>query len=97
MAVFGKNGLYAAGLYFAALFAVYGQKKTGFKDDKEIDAIAILVARKAKPDKAAIAGYRTRILQSRASDKRYGDLLKADKTGKASEYSEAYLKKEWLR
>ena len=89
--------MYALGLYFAALFAVYGQKQTGFKDSKEIDAIGILVARKAKPDKAAVGQYRQAILQSRVGDKRYAELLKADKSGKASAYSEAYLKKEWLR
>ena len=91
------NGLYALGLYFAALFAVYGRKQTGFKDSKEIDAIGILVARKAKPDKAAIGSYRTAILQTRAGDKRYGELIKDDKSGKPSAYSAAYVKKEWLR
>jgi len=97
MAIFGKNGLEAGVMYLAALFAIYGMKDTGFKDDKEIDAIAILVARKAKPDKGAILAYRTRRLQGHAGNKRYTELLKDTAKGQSSEFVKTYQKKEWLR
>ena len=38
MAIFGKNGLWAAGLSAAALWALYGTKLSGFKDQAAIDA-----------------------------------------------------------
>ena len=38
MAIFGKNGLWAAGLSVAALWALYGTKLSGFKDQAAIDA-----------------------------------------------------------
>ena len=36
MAIFGKNGLWAAGLSVAALWALYGTKLSGFKDQAAI-------------------------------------------------------------
>ena len=46
MAIFGMNGLYSAGLYLAALYALYGQKNAGFKNNEEVQAIAAIAARK---------------------------------------------------
>ena len=37
MAIFGKNGLWAVGLSAAALWALYGTKLSGFKDQTAID------------------------------------------------------------
>ena len=41
MAIFGKNGLWAAGLSVAALWALYGRKNAGFKD---ADAVKVVKA-----------------------------------------------------
>ena len=38
MAIFGKNGLWAVGISAAALWALYGTKLSGFKDQAAIDA-----------------------------------------------------------
>ena len=38
MAIFGKNGLWAVGISAAALWALYGTKLSGFKDQVDIDA-----------------------------------------------------------
>ena len=37
MAIFGKNGLWAVGLSAATLWALYGTKLSGFKDQVDID------------------------------------------------------------
>ena len=90
MAILGTTGLYGAALYLGILFAVYGQKNVSFKDSKEVDAIAMLVMRKTKPDKAGIGQARAqRLKQVLASDqKRYGELIGDDKkSGKQSAYS----------
>ena len=47
MAIFGKNGLQAAALYLATLWAVYGQKNAGFKKGEE-EAIVAIASRKNK-------------------------------------------------
>ena len=89
MAILGKNGLYAGALYLAVLFGLYGMKDTSFKDSKEIDALEIILARKGKPDKAAIGKLRAgRLEQLLKSDpKRYKALLAQDeKTGKVKQF-----------
>ena len=99
MAILGKTGLYGAALYLGILFAIYGQKDVSFKDSKEVDAIATIVMRKGKPDKAAIikirGGRLEQVLQS--DQKRYKALLAQDKQGKQSAFTTEYQKKEWLR
>ena len=47
MAIFGKQGLQAGALYLAIMWATYGQKKAGFKDKAEMNAIVELSGRKA--------------------------------------------------
>ena len=96
MAIFGMNGLYAAGLYLAAIYALYGQKNAGFKNDKEVQAVVGIVARKGLAGvksgerKAAIAELRTKRLEVLKSA-RYESLAKDPA------FQEAYLKKEWVR
>ena len=46
MAIFGKQGLQAGALYLAIIWATYGQKKAGFKDKAEMNAIIELSERK---------------------------------------------------
>ena len=97
MAIFGTNGLYAAGLYFAALYALYGQKNAGFKNNEEVQAIAAIAARKGVAGatksggrKAAIAELRRRRFEALKSE-RYEALTKDPA------FKEAYLGKEWVR
>ena len=87
MTIFGKNGLWAAGLYVGTLYALYGQKQAGFAKSEDVDAIDIVAARK---NKTPAADYRANKLRG-ASDKRYAEMLKDGK------FAEAYQKKEWLR
>ena len=37
MAIFGKNGLYAAGITLVSLYFLYGKKNSGFADQQAID------------------------------------------------------------
>ena len=96
MAIFGMNGLYSAGLYVALLFALYGQKNAGFKNDEEVQAVVGIVARKGLAGvksgerKAAIADLRSRRLATLKSA-RYESLTNDPA------FQEAYLKKEWVR
>ena len=46
MAIFGKQGLQAAALYLAVIWATYAQKKAGFKDKAEYQAVWQVVDRK---------------------------------------------------
>ena len=39
MAIFGKQGLQAAALYLAVIWATYGQKKAGFASKAEYQAV----------------------------------------------------------
>ena len=90
------NGLYSAGLYVALLFALYGQKNAGFKNDQELIDIANIVARKGLAGvksgerKAAIAELR-RLRFEALKTERYAAL------SKDPAFQEAYLKKEWVR
>ena len=65
MAIFGKQGLEAAALYLASLWALYGMKDAGFKD-KEIDQIVSIASRKnqtgqdSKSKKEALTELRQR-------------------------------------
>ena len=65
MAIFGRQGLEAAALYLATLWAVYGMKNAGFKDQADIDKIVPLVSRKnrvgadGKKGQEAITAIRT--------------------------------------
>ena len=69
MAIFGKNGLEAAAMYLAILWAVYGQKDAGFADKAEFDKIEAIAFRKQYADstgdkKAALLTLRTLRAQS---------------------------------
>ena len=85
MAIFGRQGLEAAALYLATLWAVYGMKNAGFKDQADIDKIVTLVSRKnragagGKKGQEAITGIRTN---------RYEELLKeaAKRRGSTRKY-----------
>ena len=46
MAIFGKQGLQAAALYLAVIWATYAQKKAGFADKAEYQAVWQVVDRK---------------------------------------------------
>ena len=60
MAIFGKNGLYAAALYIGGIWLLYGRKSASFKDTKEIDNLPSVKFRKTEPSKSQVAAYRRR-------------------------------------
>ena len=72
MAIFGKNGLQAAALYLATLWAVYGQKDAGFKKDEEKRIVAI--ASRKNREGAQSSDKKTSLKQIRAL--RYENLVK---------------------
>ena len=41
MAIFGKQGLQAAALYLAVIWATYGQSRAGWKDKAEMEGISL--------------------------------------------------------
>ena len=47
MAIFGKQGLQAAALYLAVIWATYGQSRAGWKDKAEMENITLILDRKA--------------------------------------------------
>jgi len=82
MAIFGKHGLYAFGLYVATLFALYGTKQVAFKDNDEVKRIASIAAREAKTDPAEF---------------RAGMLRQKFKTDPSAEFQKAYGEKKYIR
>ena len=89
----GTNILYGTGLYLAAIWALYGQKKITFKDQKEIDQLANIVLRKGIKDKKGFKAARERRFGEFTSSKRFeGQDVKDWK-----EFREAYEKKQWVR
>ena len=97
MAIFGMNGLYSAGLYVALLFALYGQKNAGFKNNEEVQAIAAIAARKGVAGATKSGGRKAAIAELR---RRRFEALKTERYAALSKdpaFQEAYLKKEWVR
>ena len=92
MAIFGKNGLWAATIYVASLLAVYNREKVTYKDDKEIDGEDIIAFRKSlkgqsKTQKEAmLKAYRTKAFTSKAAGQ---DL--------SPEFKKAYTEAKWAR
>ena len=82
MAIFGKNGLWAAALYIGTIFALYGTKRVAFKDSKEIEAIATIAARKAKTDPGE---YRAAAIRQRF------------KVDPSEEFKKAFTEKKYIR
>ena len=58
----GKNILYGSGLYLAAIWALYNQKKVTYKDQKELeDQVPMIAGRKSiGKSKSGISQYRQR-------------------------------------
>jgi hypothetical protein len=82
MAIFGKNGLYALGLYVGTLWALYGMKEVAFKDNDEVKRIASVAARAGKAD---IGEYRRQALSQKF------------KTDPGAEFRKAYGEKKYIR
>ena len=112
MAIFGRQGLEAAVLYLATLWAVYGMKDAGFKKGEE-KKIEIIVARKNV--KGASSGERIKSIKAMrkarydsmidmaAGRPGYSKALATEKYGKGSDYEEGgefakgYLKGTFAR
>ena len=92
MAIFGQNGLSAAALYVATLFALYGQKNAGFPNKAALSQIQSIMDRKsaAKSGKKGEA-YKAEVAKLRRG--RYEQYLAAGKrrTGAAGEERYAEL------
>ena len=65
MAIFGYNGAVAGAIYLAALYALYGQKNSGFKDDAEIQKIESILARKGLAQAAKSGGRKAAVAELR--------------------------------
>jgi len=82
MAIFGKHGLYAFGLYVATLFALYGTKQVAFKDNDDVKRISSIAARAANADPAEF---------------RRAALAQKFKTDPSAEFQKAYGEKKYIR
>ena len=84
MAIFGQNGLSAAALYLATVWAVYGQKLAGFPNKAAIQKVENLSYRKnaALKDKKG-SDYKDAVKTIR--ERRHGEYLRRGiaRTGKA--------------
>ena len=89
----GTNILYGTGLYLAAIWALYGQKKITFKDQKEIDQLANIVLRKGIKGKDGFKAARQQRFRAFTSGKRF----EGQDTKDWKEFQEAYEKKQWVR
>ena len=58
----GKNILYGSGLYLAAIWALYNQKKVTYKDQKELEASVPMIG-----GRKSIGGQKDAILRERAA------------------------------
>ena len=105
MAIFGKNGLQAAALYLATLWAVYSTRDAGFKKGEEEEIVAI-ASRKNKTGsrssdkKAALNEIRTARYASliAATKKRPGSKRVYGKEYEAgSEFQKAYVELPYSR
>ena len=83
MAIFGQNGLSAAAIYLATIFALYRQKQAGFPDKASLAKVANIISRK----QAAASGkkgaeYKAEVTKLRSE--RYQQYLQAGaaRTGK---------------
>ena len=103
MAIFGKNGAWAAALYLGTLFALYGQKNAGFKDDKEVQEIVSIVARKGiAADIKRIGGKKGAARKQAVAslrEKRFAALTgeRYKSLAEDVEFKKQYMKKEWAR
>ena len=90
MTIFGKNGLMAAGLYAATVFALYGNNLSGFEKQAEIDNIRrIKVRAEATGDAATV---------KRAYQAARADAISKSKSLQLDpKFEEAYQKAEWMR
>lgn len=99
MAIFGKNGAWAAALYLATMWGVYGMKNAGFKNDKELQAISQLIGRKnvGEAVKGKSATRKDAVKQLREAryaamkGERYKELLEDPA------FKKEYEGKEWAR
>jgi len=82
MAIFGKNGLFALGLYGVTLFALYGMKEVAFKDNDEVKRIASVAARAGKADPTE---YRRQALTQQF------------KTDPGADFRKSYGEKKYIR
>ena len=89
MAIFGKNGLWAAAIYLGSLVAVYNRKKVTYKDDKEIDALPSVAFRKSLKGKS----------KSEKESAVRAERAKKYPTGKdySPEFKKAYEEAKWAR
>lgn len=99
MAIFGMNGLYAAGLYFGLVFAVYSTRSSGFKNSAQMDSwwriaqrkSAAIARGKGQGQDASYATERQKAAEALVqADPRVAAQLK----GKAGQ---AYAAQKWLR
>ena len=94
MAILGKNGLWAAALYLAAVWGLYGQKDAGFHDpdgwEKDLESIEQLVDRKRV---AEVSGNKTATARI-VEEIRAGRVRAAvgAKRGGSKGFREAYMK-----
>ena len=82
MAIFGKNGLFAFGLYGVTLFALYGFKQVAFTDNKDVQAISSIAARKRKVDPGE---YRAAAIRQKF------------KSDPSPEFKKAFTEKKYIR
>ena len=110
MAIFGRQGVEAAVLYLATLWAVYGMSDAGFKKGEE-DQILMIVSRKnakgsTKGEKAkgitAMRQERYRSLRDAAAQRPgYSAALAKEKYGadyeESGEFAQSYVKGTFAR
>ena len=94
MAIFGKNGLWAAALYLAAIWGLYGQADAGFHDpdgwEKDLESIEQLVDRKRVAETTGDKSQIARVVE----EIRAGRVQAAveAKRGGSKGFREAYMK-----
>ena len=106
MAIFGRQGLEAAVLYLATVWALYGMKDAGFKD-KEVDEIVNIASRKnqagqdAKSKAEALTALRQRrydaLLQQAARRPGFTKGRYGKDYGSSSKFRESYEKLTYAR
>ena len=90
------NGLYAAGLYFGLIFALYSTRASGFKNQAHMDSWWRIAQRKAA---ASTTGSKTAVYaeQRQKAARQFAAQDPRVKEALAGKAGEAYLKKPWLR
>ena len=89
----GKNILYGSGLYLAAIWALYNQKKVTYKDQKELEAsVPLMATPKSTKGKDAFTAFRGREWQKFQGTEKY----KADPKS-FEEFGKSYVKLGYVR